>query len=715
MRMKKIGWMAALLAGLCGGLPLLAAPASPAYASAAAKVEDGAALESVVIGSVAVGSESSIELGDVRELENSETRTVAFTVAYDNRGSEALDLRKIRMRLSLTSGGSYQAQTVNGTAPPDTIPAGARQEVRYYAQIDKDVQLSQLLFTFAQLDFSAAGYERKLGEVQVPESYSSVTPVGSKQRLVVGGTPFNAKLDRAYVSQNSSYLLPSLYLDLDNVGTARAKLPELGYAIRTKDGHSYPLQSADFTKDRALDPLDAQEGLLNGVIPRAAGTDGWQLIVTQSIAGADGKSTVSLPLATFEVPPAQAHDVSLGNDYDFVDQAGTYSIRLDTLERLPWEDDDILAASLTLMNKSTEVLPIPELKGQFILDDAVTIEGSSVRSDKVISLLPGKSVTIGIAGKIPYVSDFEKLDLTLQETQGEKQAIDLLTFHHNQALTHIKSIPLGGKRVMTDTGRQAAYQVRDVQSFEGDTADLLLVQVEAENLEKRFTDLRKQVAQLRAADGTVFPATMGSSGRKVIPGGKALLSVWALVPKGAKTEGLQLILGDAVTLPGAAGAAADGYLNAALFALPAESKTPKADFTDLDVYPYTMSLSHIGTQIDFVAGTAKLSFDYDLKKDALIDADMKDHSLIVELRDETVESGKEIVISETYALDGTSGAASKSLELGFHDATITYTNKDALYKIKDFSNYRLNIYHQFQNGYKQLLATKELDWFMYTD
>ncbi|MGG1516711.1 hypothetical protein ABE504_14930 [Paenibacillus oryzisoli] len=714
MRIKKIGWMAALLAGLCGGLPLLAAPVPAAYAAEAAKAEDAAALEPVVIGSVVVGSESYIELGDVRELENSETRTVAFTVAYDNRGGEALDLRKIRMRLLSASGGSYQAQPVSGTAPPDTIPAGVHQELRYYAQIDKDVQLSQLLFTFVQLDFSAAGYERKLGELQVPEAYSSVTPAGAKQHLVIAGTPFNAKLDRAYVSQNSTYLLPSLYVDLENVGSGRTKLPELSFAIRTKDGHSYPLQSADFTKDRALDPLDAQEGLLTGAIPRAAGTDGWQLIVTQTVAGADGKSTVSLPLAAFDVPPAQAHDVSLGNDYDFVDQAGTYSIRLDTLERLPWEDDDILAASLTLMNKGTEALPIPELKGQFTLDDAVTIEGNVIRSDKVISLLPGKSVTIGIAGKIPYVSDFEKLDLTLQEPQGEKR-VDLLTFHHNEALTHIKSIPLGEKRMMTDTGRQAAYQVRDVQTFEGDSADLLLVQVEAENLEKRFTDLRKQVAQLQTADGTVFPATIGSSGRKVIPGGKALLSVWALAPKGAKTEGLQLILGDAVTLPGTAGVAADGYMNAALFALPAESKTPKADFADLEAYPYTISLSHIGTQIDFVAGTAKLSFDYDLKKDALIDADMKDQSLIVELRDETVESGKEIVISETYALDGTSAAASKSLELGFHDATMTYTNKDALYKIKDFSNYRLNIYHQFQNGYKQLLATKELDWFIYTD
>ncbi|MNR34151.1 hypothetical protein D3C85_1518970 [compost metagenome] len=108
-----------------------------------------------------------------------------------------------------------------------------------------------------------------------------------------------------------------------------------------------------------------------------------------------------------------------------------------------------------------------------------------------------------------------------------------------------------------------------------------------------------------------------------------------------------------------------------------------------------------------------LDFDYDLKRDTLVETSMKDHTLIVELRDELSESGKEIIVSQTYELDGTDPV--KSLQVGFHDATITYTNKDKIYKISDMKTYQLNVYHQFQNGQKKLIATKELDWFVFTD
>ncbi|CAG7633683.1 hypothetical protein ACFQI7_18450 [Paenibacillus allorhizosphaerae] len=672
----------------------------------------------IVLGKADIGEASSMELKDVMLLPGDNDGTVSFTLAVNNGGPGDLDFMNYWIRLQSAAGNPFTVNLLPQVKDKNRIPAYTSQEFHFYAKVNRTTKLQDLVFTLIQLDFSVAGFEKVIGRITAPDSYSFVTPAGKEGSLDIGDIPFIGKIARAAVSRNDDYYLPSLYFEMTDVGTKGTKLPDLAYFIRTKQGQTYPLQSTVFTKDADIQPLDKKEGLLTGSIPREAGADGWQLVIAQPAGGNGIGESVMLPVAFFEVPAAVAADVSIGNDYDFASKSGTYTARLTSLQRLPWDDQDILAATMTLTNNGSEPLPVPNLQGYFKLDDTVTIEAQFIRNDRVISLLPGKEISVQIAGKIPYTGEFQSIQLYLQEKEADNKVKDLLTFHHNRELMNMTVIPANGTRTLTDIGYSAAYTIRAVHTFQGNNTDLFAVQMDVENLEKRSADLRRQVAQFQAADGTVFPASITEVG-KINPRGKALQSVWTTLPKDFDTEGIQLIIGDEVSvLPPSGsgsneGARLEGYVNAVSFQLPAERKEPKAGFADLEIYPYSITLSHIGTQMDFTTGKVQLSFDYELNKNALVEADMKDHKLIVELKDELFESGKEIVISETYDLNGTD--ASKSLQLGSHDAAISYTNKDKIYNIKDMKSYQLNVYHQFQNGQKKLLATKELEWFIYAD
>ncbi|MGO4276020.1 hypothetical protein AB4Z22_40360, partial [Paenibacillus sp. TAF58] len=211
---------------------------------------------------------------------------------------------------------------------------------------------------------------------------------------------------------------------------------------------------------------------------------------------------------------------SVGKEYSFISKSGVYTTQLNGLHRLPWEDQDLLTADLTLSNKGEESLPIPKLSGYFLLDGAVKIDAKLIQTAKVIGLGAGASVNLQIAGKVPYTYEFSQIKLVLQENEGETPpsgtgtgtsstaATDVLEFSTQAELQAIPFIGMGQSYTSNDIGRKAKYVIRSVSTYEDKTNIMYSAMVEATNLEKRFTNVSKFVANFRSSDGTVFPATI---------------------------------------------------------------------------------------------------------------------------------------------------------------------------------------------------------------
>ncbi|MGO4277141.1 hypothetical protein AB4Z22_46145, partial [Paenibacillus sp. TAF58] len=116
---------------------------------------------------------------------------------------------------------------------------------------------------------------------------------------------------------------------------------------------------------------------------------------------------------------------------------------------------------------------------------------------------------------------------------------------------------------------------------------------------------------------------------KISPTGKALLNVWASVPKGYTTANMNLLLGEAVTegkLSEGEKAVADSYVNPVSYWLPDEKKNVATTLKNVELFPYTITIDKIGTSIEDKVFTIK--FNYELTKEKLTEINTEGHNLL---------------------------------------------------------------------------------------
>ncbi|MEW9698053.1 hypothetical protein [Paenibacillus sp. SI8] len=681
------------------------------------------------VGKVDITGSSYFELKQIHVLPDQSGKLATFTVTIHNEGSNELQFIDYWVRLKSKSGNQFSARLLPADKDKNRVAPDSTTDLTFYATVNSTTNLQDLVVQFIKWDFSQPNFERVLGEVAVPDSYTDVTPADSAALLSIGGTDVKANIKKFVSNKNEKYHVPTVYLTLENVGSQAVTIPSYLFSIRTTEGLLYPLEVKGI-KDLKINPMESKEIQLSGSIPVAVEADSWQLTVAETIA--DLKRNVSV--AAFQLPAvSQGDGGSVGKEYSFTSKSGVYTTQLNGLHRLPWEDQDILSADLTLSNKGDESLPIPKLSGYFLLDDAVKIDAKLVQTSKVIGLGAGSSVNLQLAGKVPYTYEFSQIKLVLQEKDEETTstststgtesssatAADVLEFSTQAELQAIPYIGMGQAYTSNDVGRKAKFVVRNVSTYEDKTNIMYSAMVEATNLEKRFTNVSKLVANFRSSDGTVFPATVAEVKNKISPSGKGLLNIWASVPKGYSTANLSLLLGEAVTegkLSEGDKAVADSYVNPVSFWLPEEKKDVKPKLTNIELFPYTISMNKIVTSVE--NSTFTLKFNYELTKEKLTEINTEGHNLLLVFEDGggIKRFEKKFDFKDFDAINGESTADEDTkIRLGKRENfKISLTDEGLIFKTQFLKQYTLSIYDEFQ-GQRKLLASQKIDWFVTTD
>ncbi|MCP3771891.1 hypothetical protein NLX71_00975 [Paenibacillus sp. MZ04-78.2] len=680
------------------------------------------------IGQVDLNANSYFELKNVVMMPEQGNKTVTFTVGVHNGGTTDLQFIDYWPQLRTKTGNQISVRVLPQDKDKNRIPAKSSQDISFYATVNESTDLKDLIFEVIKWDFSIpeAGFKRKIGEVSVPGNYSVVTPAGKAHTIQMANNPVKASIKKVLMSKNEKNYTPTIVLNLENVGSKSVAVPGYQYLIRTNEGYMYPLD-AKAVKDLTINPQTNKDIDLTGSVPISVSKEGWQLVIVQDAQ--DLKR--NLPIAFFALPAVSDKDgVDTGKAFSFTNKSGTYTAKLNTVQRLPWQDQDILTAGFTLSNKGPEALPIPDLTGYFKLDDNVKVEAKLVRTDNVIGLAPNAEAQFQLIGKIPYTSQFGKVKLVLQEktsssggdgkTDPQTAASDLLEFVHRSEMMNIPYNNFGETYKVNNVGRSVSYKVRSVTTYPGETADTFTALLEVGNLETRVSDISKLVGYFKTAQGRYYPATISEIKSKVNPDGKALFLLSTNVSKGFPTSGMNVIIGEAVTEGKLTEAdkKPDAYVNAVAYWLPQENFTLKKDFKNLDLVPYELSLSDIRTSIDNEG--ANLKFNYELIKDLMITTNMDGRKLIIELDDEDqkIRFNKEFDFKDFDGeMSDKQGAANGQLDpkdkviVGKHkDLEIKVRDGDFRFKISHVKKFKLNIYDSFQ-GQKRLIATRELNWF----
>ncbi|UUZ79161.1 hypothetical protein LJK88_28585 [Paenibacillus sp. P26] len=205
---------------------------------------------------------------------------------------------------------------------------------------------------------------------------------------------------------------------------------------------------------------------------------------------------------------------------------------------------------MTLSNQGAEPLPPPELQAYYMLDDKVKVEAKVIRTDASIGLQPQGEAKLQVIGHIPYTADFGTVKLVLQGkdkgADNTEKLEDLVELSAAASSFEIPAVPVGEVWSQREKGRSYDLQVKSVDTYQGSTADTLAIQLVMSNREPRHQQVGQRVAFLKTADGTLFPAKLSEVKDKIAPEGKALLLASVTLPKGYRTDGAQLVVGDAV-------------------------------------------------------------------------------------------------------------------------------------------------------------------------
>src|SRR5690606_17991897 len=119
-----------------------------------------------------------------------------------------------------------------------------------------------------------------IGTVPIADSYKVSVPFPNSYKIVFDDTSLDSRVKRVATGKNDKNFLPAITINVTNTGTQSLSGLKLEYKLRTKDGLIYPLKST-INETTVYQPLEEKEFLLTGVIPVQAGSEGWQLVVTQ--------------------------------------------------------------------------------------------------------------------------------------------------------------------------------------------------------------------------------------------------------------------------------------------------------------------------------------------------------------------------------------------------------------------------------------------------
>jgi hypothetical protein len=353
---------------------------------------------------------------------------------------------------------------------------------------------------------------------------------------------------------------------------------------------------------------------------------------------------------------------------------------------------DIIAANVTISNRSSNVLPLLNLGGQFVLDGISFKESDTkiVQLDQLANLQPYSSMDYIMYIKVPYTYQFADIKIILQEKDGENSLRTIAEINQTNDQFEIPAVASGRTYQFDHVGNSASVGVKTVHTYEGTSSSIFYAELEVQNDETRYTKLPEFMGYIRTKDGIDVPAQITKVEQQIMPKGKVLLALWGKVPAGSSIEEAQIMLGKKHV-----DEEEEQMIQAVRLELPPERSLPLQRIDNLKLYPYTIQIDELR---GVVSGSQRsIVFDYAIKKANDYEAVPEPHSLLFEVVDGNLRYEHELKLeSDLQVIEN--GTAQ------FNVASIDFIKRPS-----KTSNFEVRIYDQFE-GHKKLVAVAFTYW-----
>lgn len=636
--------------------------------------------------------DTQVEQFRLQSVQSKIQATVTFSIR--NTGSRSITMPDYKYYIRTDQGDLYgltmsKDQSETMIQPKDTV------QIHLQGMLPSSVSSDSWELVVTLQSNEEGGMERAVAFYQLMEQVveEKVVPAEESATLDINDIPVRTWIEEVVKYKRDDRWRIELTLSFENEGTETVDIPQYQYTIRTSEGYRYPMSGE--SEELSIQPKIAENMRLTASIPTSVSEEGWQLIIEEKEE--DGE--LLFPLAVYEVPEMKEREsegLPLGQKYSFENSDGKYAIELVAMQRLPWNQEDILSAEIQIYNEDEKSLPIPKLSGTFELDGVSIAKEQTnvVQLDQTLALRPQEKTKLILYSKIPYTYQFDRVSLFLEEERGQDTddpyEVALVDFSARWQQLILPVIMEGEPFKIETIGKRAAIGIRSTQIYADSHSRLYYMEMEVENEEKRQNHLPHIAAFLKTIDGSYFPVTIQDIEERVItPSGKALLAAHAVLPFGVSASDVKLVVGEMIE-----NEAESAFVAGAEMDLPPETSRSTESMEDIEIYPYNISFSRF--KLFLTSGSATLSFHYELEKSRQYQILPEGHKLVMELVD------NETPYEQTFEFE-------TDLKIGNHTGQMTANINigDVAEKLSEGTDFWVRVYDEYE-GYRKLLANQRV-------
>jgi hypothetical protein len=452
------------------------AATAPANASATAQTETLQPFAGTKLKTFLISDKSYVQVKDIFFQYDNNSKKVFFTLLVYNGDKQAIDFTYYYPEVFATSGGKFTVQEHPGNKKSGIVEPGTTEEFIYYANINPNMNYTDLVFKVQKIDFSAPNYTRLIGQAAVTSSYQNSVP--SKHYYIIRkGTD---KL-KTYLQPGSKLVVSGdnqvrLRFEMENVGWMTYTIPNLQFYILTKAGHMVKLTS-DLANQTHIQPSEKIVVTLSGAIKSNIDLNGTKLIVQAASGGDQGIET---PIAIYNlVWDAASSFVTGENQRAQLKVAGMdMEAGIETLYLDKTETQNEWTVTLKWTNKGDSAVTLPKFKYELMDSRGVRYPVEVQEADN-IQVVPGiDKEIIGTAVTPPTVNGPFTLLVRYPKDEANPAEYVAAAFRLNAEQA---TGPVEGKRYRNEYG---LYQisVSKVERLPWGDEDLINAYVEIENL-----------------------------------------------------------------------------------------------------------------------------------------------------------------------------------------------------------------------------------------
>ncbi|MBW4085233.1 hypothetical protein [Paenibacillus sp. S150] len=583
-----------------------------------------------------------------------------------------------------SSGGSIFTLALDQGSSEYKLQPQEKKTLYYMTEIPAYMNLTKMTLQIAKLDETLKLY-LPVASYNLPAASTAdfTIAAGATKKMSISSNIVDMQLQKATVYSENGNGIWTYQLRVKNTGSQSVTLPSYVLSVKSAEGYNFPITTTAFSS-LTLKPLEEKIITLGASIPLELAQDKLQLQVIPPAS--EDTDRIILPVAYFTIPYNLESDTHVLSESGVTNNYGTFGVTLQSLQRLPWGNEDLVQAKLSIRNSTSKTVTLPKLSGILKVDqNDLTSSSQLVIDNDTTTLAPGASLQVAVLARVPYTLDYRQTKIILQETSGEDVTQFLSLSTTDGAVTSIAPLAAGEAFKITTTGKKASVKERLTTVYKSSSAKLVYSEVEMNSEETRQADLSRLYAQFKTADGQYFEATANQSELSTSPEGKTLVTFWAKVPTAVDTSSLQLYVGQGVAEGKltAAGTAATGYVNTAAIPLTATEVTAQTSLTNITMFPYTLAISNSTGSITEGSSNFTLAVNYILSQDTSYQMGEYGHKLILHFSD---PFGQYFEKSLTLGTDLTTGTYT----------TYTTTFSSNLYQTLGGGNYTLTLYDEFE-------------------